>query len=170
MIKIKEDRSSKLVESSSLVIKSPAGPALGRVNRESGQTNNSKIREIVSRDHRGTKRVQVNSNNEIEIKSNKPQTFSMTNSNVTPNKNMPSEQSSRERRAKVERNNRRMESLTKKKESTNPYDAKTIKTTRKTEQVESLTPIYTSKGAHKSRHTNEDMQDEVNSNSQLSQS
>lgn len=36
MIKIKEDRSSKLVESSSLVIKSPAGPALGRVNRESG--------------------------------------------------------------------------------------------------------------------------------------
>ena len=70
MIKIKDDR-QKLIESASLVIKSPAGPALGRFNRESGQTNNSKVREIVSRDIRGTKRVQVNSNNEIEIKSNK---------------------------------------------------------------------------------------------------
>ena len=133
MIKIKDDR-QKLIESASLVIKSPAGPALGRVNRESGgQSNNSKIREIVTRDHRGTKRVQVNSNNEIDIKSNKPQTFSMTNSNVTPNKNMPSEQSSRERRAKVERNTRRLDSLKKKKESANPYEAKTIKTTRKAE-------------------------------------
>jgi len=151
MIKIKDDR-QKLIESASLVIKSPAGPALGRFNRESGQTNNSKVREIVSRDIRGTKRVQVNSNNEIEIKSNKQQTFSLTNSNVTPNKNMASEQSSRERRAKVERNSRRIDSLTKKKEilNVNPYEAsKTIKTTRKTEQVESLTPIYTSKGAHK---------------------
>ena len=70
MIKIKEDK-QKLIESASLVIKSPAGPALGRFNRESGQTNNSKVREIVSRDIRGTKRVQVNSNNEIDIKSNK---------------------------------------------------------------------------------------------------
>ena len=93
----------------------------------------------------------------------------MTNSNVTPNKNMPSEQSSRERRAKVERNTRRLDSLTKKKESANPYEAKTIKTTRKTDQVESLTPIYNSKGTRKSRH-NEDMQDDVNSNSNLSQS
>lgn len=134
MIKIKDDR-QKLIESASLVIKSPAGPALGRFNRESGQTNNSKVREIVSRDIRGTKRVQVNSNNEIEIKSNKQQTFSLTNSNVTPNKNMASEQSSRERRAKVERNSRRIDSLTKKKEiNVNPYEAaKTIKTTRKTE-------------------------------------
>lgn len=70
MIKIKDDR-QKLIESASLVIKSPAGPALGRFNRESGQSNNSKVREIVSRDIRGTKRIQVNSNNEIDIKSNK---------------------------------------------------------------------------------------------------
>lgn len=35
MIKIKDDR-QKLIESASLVIKSPAGPALGRFNRESG--------------------------------------------------------------------------------------------------------------------------------------
>lgn len=70
MIKIKDDR-QKLIESASLVIKSPAGPALGRFNRESGQTNNSKVREIVSRDIRGTKRIQVNSNNEIDMKSNK---------------------------------------------------------------------------------------------------
>lgn len=56
MIKIKDDR-QKLIESASLVIKSPAGPALGRFNRESGQTNNSKVREIVSRDIRGTKRI-----------------------------------------------------------------------------------------------------------------
>jgi len=54
MIKIKDQ---KLIESASLVIKSPAGPALGRFNRESGQTNNSKVREIVSRDIRGTKRI-----------------------------------------------------------------------------------------------------------------
>lgn len=47
MIKIKDDK-QKLIESASLVIKSPAGPALGgRFNRESGQTNNSKVREIV---------------------------------------------------------------------------------------------------------------------------
>lgn len=55
---------------------------------------------------------------------------------MTPNKNMASEQSSRERRAKVERNSRRIDSLTKKKEisNVNPYEAaKTIKTTRKTE-------------------------------------
>lgn len=165
MIKIKDDR-QKLIESASLVIKSPAGPALGRFNRESNQTNKSKVREIVSREHRGTKRVQVNSNNEIEIKSK--QTFSLTNSNVTPNKNMASEQSSRERRAKVERNSRRIDSLTKKKEilNINPYEAsKTIKTTRKTEQVESLTPIYTSKGAHKMRLTNDELKDEMNSNS-----
>ena len=45
MIKIKDDR-QKLIESASLVIKSPAGPALGRFHRESGQTNNSKVREI----------------------------------------------------------------------------------------------------------------------------
>ena len=71
MIKIKDDR-QKLIESASLVIKSPGGgPALGRFNRESGQTNNSKVREIVSRDIRGTKRIQVNSNNEIDNKSNK---------------------------------------------------------------------------------------------------
>jgi len=56
MIKIKDDR-QKLIESASLVIKSPAGPALGRFNRESGQSNNSKVREIVSRDIRGTKRI-----------------------------------------------------------------------------------------------------------------
>lgn len=86
---------------------------------------------------------------------------------------MASEQSSRERRAKVERNSRRIDSLTKKKEvsNVNPYEAsKTIKTTRKTEQVESLTPIYASKGAHKMRLTNDELKDEVNSNSQLSQS
>lgn len=76
----------------------------------------------------------------------------MTNSNVTPNKNMPSEQSSRERRAKVER-----KSITKKKElSVNPYEAKNIKTTRKNDQVESLTPIYTSKG-HKQLTNEEDV-------------
>jgi hypothetical protein len=48
------------------------------------------------------------------------------------------------------RNSKRIDSLTKKKEglTVNPYEAKT-KTTRKTEQVESLTPIYTSKGAEK---------------------
>lgn len=85
---------------------------------------------------------------------------------------MASEQSSRERRAKDVRNSRRIDSLTKKKEvSVNPYEAaKTIKTTRKTEQVESLTPIYTSKGAHKMKLTNDELKDEVNSNSQLSQS
>ena len=70
----------------------------------------------------------------------------------------------------MERNSRRIDSLTKKKEGANgvmnPYEAsKTIKTTRKTEQVESLTPIYTSKGAHKMRLTNDEMKDEVNSNS-----
>jgi predicted nuclease of restriction endonuclease-like (RecB) superfamily len=125
----------------------------------------------VSRDIRGTKRIQVNSNNEIDIKSNKHQTFSLTNSNVTPNKNMPSEQSSRERRVKVDKNNRRIDSLTKKKEnlSINPYEAK-VKTTRKNEQVESLTPINTSKVAHKMGLTNDELKDEVNSNSHLSQS
>lgn len=173
MIKIKDDR-QKLIESASLVIKSPAGPALGRFNRESNQSNNSKVREIVSKDIRGTKRIQVNSNNEIDIKSNKHQTFSLTNSNVTPNKNMTSEQSSRERRAKVDKNNnnRRIDSLTKKKEqlTINPYEAK-VKTTRKNDQVESLTPISTSKVAHKmDLITNDELKDDVNSNSHLSQS
>ena len=116
----------------------------------------------------------MNSNNEIDIKSNKHQTFSLTNSNVTPNKNMTSEQSSRERRAKVDKNNnnRRIDSLTKKKEqlTINPYEAK-VKTTRKNDQVESLTPISTSKVAHKmDLITNDELKDDVNSNSHLSQS
>ena len=66
------------------------------------------------------------------------------------------------------RNSRRIDSLTKKKEnfSVNPYEVnKTVKTTRKAEQVESLTPIYASKGAHKSRLTNDELKDDVNSNS-----
>lgn len=84
---------------------------------------------------------------------------------------MPSEQSSRERRVKVDKNNRRIDSLTKKKEnlSINPYEAK-VKTTRKNEQAESLTPINTSKVAHKMGLTNDELRDDVNSNSHLSQS
>ena len=84
---------------------------------------------------------------------------------------MTSEQSSRERRAKVDKNNnnRRIDSLTKKKEqlTINPYEAK-VKTTRKNDQVESLTPISTSKVG--GRYTNDELKDEVNSNSHLSQS
>ena len=90
---------------------------------------------------------------------------------MTPNKNMTSEQSSRERRAKVDKNNnnRRIDSLTKKKEqlTINPYEAK-VKTTRKNDQVESLTPISTSKVG--GRYTNDELKDEVKSNSHLSQS
>ncbi len=121
MIKIKDDR-QKLIESASLVIKSHTGPALANRREGGGQVTNSKAREIISRDVRGgTKKVQVNSNNEIDIKSNsntnKPLTFNMTNSNVTPNKNMTSEQSSKERRAKIERNSHRIDnSLSKRKE------------------------------------------------------
>ena len=84
---------------------------------------------------------------------------------------MTSEQSSRERRAKVDKNNnnRRIDSLTKKKEqlTINPYEAK-VKTTRKNDQVESLTPISTSKVG--GRYTNDELKDEVKSNSHLSQS
>ena len=82
---------------------------------------------------------------------------------------MPSEQSSRERRVKVDKNNRRIDSLTKKKEnlSINPYEAK-VKTTRKNEQVEALTPINTSKVAHKMGLTNDELKDDMISNSHLS--
>lgn len=104
---------------------------------------------------------------------NKPLTFNMTNSNVTPNKNLTSEQSSRERRAKVDRNSRR-DSVSKKKEhhSVNPYEVKTIKTTRKTDQIDPFTPLYSSKGAmvNSRKHTNNDIKDDQNSNSQLSNS
>lgn len=76
----------------------------------------------------------------------------MTNSNVTPNKNMPSEKSSRERRVnKVDKNNnRRIDSMQKKKENLTiyPYENIKVKTTRKNEQMEtSLTPNITSKAA-----------------------
>lgn len=101
---------------------------------------------------------------------NKPLTFNMTNSNVTPNKNLTSEQSSRERRAKIDRNSRRIDnSLTKKKEhySVNPYEVKTIKTTRKADQIDPFTPLYSSKGAmvNSRKQTNNDIKDDQNSNS-----
>ena len=136
MIKIKEDK-SKMIESASLVIKSQAGPSLGRGRGESVKKRAAEIK--------GLKQVQLISEFEVLNKD-----LTVTNTNDTLLQNMMiSEATGQNTVNSISRHN--------------PYDAKTFDTTKKPyvyghEDPVNYTPLYSSKGG--ARRFNEDIQRE----------